>query len=64
MEKEAEFVKLVQRNESYANSMSVNKIIVFSPDKSSVHRRIDIHYKLIGEIDLSPEYIRYIKTTA
>ena len=43
----------------------VDKIIVHAPDKSSGHRvqRIDIHYKFIGEIELSPEYSKYIKKT-
>jgi len=43
----------------------VDKIIVHAPDKSSGHRvqRIDIHYKFIGEIELSPEYSKYIKRT-
>ena len=41
----------------------VDKIIVHAPDKSSGHRvqRIDIHYKFIGEIELSPEYSKYTK---
>jgi len=36
----------------------VEKVVVHAPDKSSGHRvqRIDIHYKFIGEIVLSPEY--------
>lgn len=38
----------------------VEKIVVHAPDRSSGHRvqRIDVHYNFIGEIDLSPEYIK------
>lgn len=38
----------------------VDKIIVHAPDRSSGRRvqRIDVHYNFIGEIDLSPEYIK------
>lgn len=43
----------------------VEKIVVHAPDKSSGHRtqRIDVHYNFIGEIDFSPEFSRYSKTT-
>jgi len=43
----------------------VDRIIVRAPDKCSEHRvqRMDIHYKFIGEIELSPKYSRYIKKT-
>lgn len=38
----------------------VEKIIVHAPDRSSGQRvqQIDVHYNFIGEIDLSPEYIK------
>ena len=38
----------------------VEKIVVHAPDRSSGHRVqiIDVHYNFIGEIDLSPEYIK------
>lgn len=38
----------------------VEKIVVHAPNRSSGHRvqRIDVHYNFIGEIDLSPEYIK------
>ena len=43
----------------------VEKVVVHAPDKSSGHRtqRIDVHYNFIGEIDFSPEFSRYSKTT-
>ncbi len=38
----------------------VEKIVVHAPDRSSGRRvqQIDVHYNFIGEIDLSPEYIK------
>ena len=38
----------------------VDKIVVHAPDRSSGRRvqQIDVHYNFIGEIDLSPEYIK------
>ena len=38
----------------------VEKIVVHAPDRSSGQRvqQIDVHYNFIGEIDLSPEYIK------
>ena len=38
----------------------VDKIIVHAPDRSSGRRvqQIDVHYNFIGEIDLSPEFIK------
>ena len=43
----------------------VEKVVVHAPDKSSGHRtqRIDVHYNFIGEVDFSPEFSRYSKTT-
>ena len=38
----------------------VEKIVVHAPDRSNGRRvqQIDVHYNFIGEIDLSPEYIK------
>ena len=43
----------------------LEKVVVHAPDKSSGHRtqRIDVHYNFIGEVDFSPEFSRYSKTT-
>ena len=43
----------------------VEKVVLHAPDKSSGHRtqRIDVHYNFIGEVDFSPEFSRYSKTT-